>query len=95
MTTRLVRVPKPGRSRSGNHSTSTTPLMAAVDQPMERCAWRATPCAKTVQGVAPQCDWTRRPSPTPKRVSPTKRGGIIRGRRVHVVAARHGVAGMR
>src|ERR1019366_3741068 len=94
MTIRLAMVPKPGRSRNGNHSTSTTALTSAVDQPSEKPVWRATPWAKTVHGVAPQCDWTSNPSPNPKSVSPLSRGASILGRISHGLVARHGVTGI-
>ena len=90
----LAIVPNPGRSRSGNQTSSTTQLMSAVAQPIEIDACLAIPWAKTVQGDAPHWLWTSRPSPTPKALSPPTSGATIRGRIDHVEAARQGVTGM-
>src|ERR1019366_10743537 len=94
MMTKLASVPIPGRSRRGNHASKTTRLMTAVDQPSDQWVWRETPWANTVQGVAPHWDWTSRPSPRPKRESPSTNGNTMRGRNDHVLFARHGVSGI-
>ncbi len=89
----FARVPKPGFSFSGIHSSKTNVLIAKVDQPIVMSSFPETPCAKTDQGAFPIVLWIRRESPKPKMNKPKKRTATREGLRSHREDAVQGVCG--
>ena len=57
--------PRPGRCRSGIHSTNTAAPIRLVIRPMDRWARDAMPCEKTVQEELPRLAATSIASPVP------------------------------
>ncbi len=93
ITTALLIVPRPGRSRSGIHSRSTVTLMMNVDMPIEMGRRELMPSASTVHGAFPRVDETSMASPVPKSHSPRIRMVNVAGRVRHRDCARHRVTG--
>ena len=80
MTTALLMVPRPGRSRRGIHRSSTTTLIRKVARPIEIGRRELRPWARTVQGAFPSVDDTSSASPVPKAHSPMMRRAKVPGR---------------
>lgn len=94
MTRKLRKVPKPGRSRKGIHSRSTTQLMAQVAHPKLIPVRLEIPSDRTIQGELPNRDWTNKDSPMPKRNREAVRMRTRNGARSQRVLPRQGVNGM-
>ena len=95
MTTRFARVPNPGRSRSGHQASSTTQLIAAVDQPMEIVRVARETLGEDRPGRGAPVGLDEEALADAEERQSAERGASIRGRTPHVDVARHGVAGMR
>ena len=71
MTSTLLTVPRPGRSRSGIHSSSTTIPVRIVTMPNEMPVESETPWCSTSHGMLPSSERTTIAMLTPNRTSPT------------------------
>jgi hypothetical protein len=78
-TTAFATVPRPGRWRSGIHSSSSAKLVSTVAAPTLSGVCTDTPSAKTVHGELPRFDATSSASPAPKTVSPARSVASRRG----------------
>ena len=66
----FIIVPIPGLSFNGSQNIRTKQLIKKVDNPTPMLTLFATPSAKTVQGVTPYEETTKRLSPRPKKNRP-------------------------
>jgi hypothetical protein len=58
MTTTLLTVPSPGRSRSGIQASRTSAPTAIVTVPIDRSTWPASPWCSTSHGMTPSSERT-------------------------------------
>ena len=93
MTTALLMVPSPGRSRSGIHSSSTVTLTRKVATPIDIGSRVLRPWARTVHGALPRVDDTSSASPVPKIHSPRSSRPNVDGRVRQRDSERHRVTG--
>ena len=80
-TTTLLRVPSPGRSRSGTQASSTSAPTTIVTVPSDHPSCRDSPWWSTSQGITPSDDRTISAIETPYSTSPAYSCTSRRGRR--------------
>ena len=64
------KVPIPGFWFKNNQKINTVKLTKKVIKPIDIFVFKEIPCAKTLQGDAPENDTIRSPSPIPNKVRP-------------------------
>jgi hypothetical protein len=87
----LDKVPNPGFSFSGIHSSNTSVLIPNVDQPIVMSKRFDIPCAKTDHGAFPISLWINKESPSPNMNNPKKRTNVRSGVKSHLDEAVHDV----
>ena len=69
----LKTVPMPGFCLKKNHRLSVQTLTIKVTTPIDKLMFNEIPCARTLQGEAPEYDTINNPSPKPKIIRPNVR----------------------
>ena len=69
----LKTVPMPGFCFKKNHKLSVQTLTIKVTIPIDKFIFNDIPCARTLQGDAPEYETINSPSPKPKIVNPNVR----------------------
>ena len=69
----LKAVPMPGFCYKKNHNPRVQTLTIKVTTPIDKSTFKDIPCARTLQGEAPEYDTINNPSPKPKIVKPKMR----------------------